>query len=154
MTLRITHLLAAFFAAFTFAAAPALAQDGDPGEVVRAAAAAMQETAERTAARTHELAAEGIETIIRLDNSDASDRELIAAAHRAMGRVNHAARHGNRHVGLIAARAAHALRALHAEREFFEALAMARRAASQAIGTARERANRAIQEALREALDN
>ncbi len=154
MTLRITHLLAAFIAAFTLAAAPALAQDGDPGEIVRAAAAAMQETAERTANRTHELAAEGIEIIIRLDNSDASDRELIAAARHAMGRVNHAARHGNRHVGMIAARAAHALRALHADREYFEALAMARRAANQAIGQARHRANAAIEEALREALDN
>ena len=154
MTLRITHLLAAFFAAFTLTAAPALAQDGDPGEIVRAAAAAMQETAERTANRMHEIAANGIETINRLDHNGASDEELIAAARHAMERVNHAARHGNRHVGLIAARAAHALRALHAEREFFRALAMARRAASEAIGDARHRANAAIQEALREALDD
>jgi hypothetical protein len=153
MTLRITHLFAAVLAAFTLSAAPALAQ-ADPGEIVRNAAAAMSATADRTGEAIQDSTRHGIAVINRLDDNGASDRELIAAARRATGQVNHTARHGMRHVGLIAERAAQALRALEADRSFFVALGHARRAAGEAIGQSRTRGTDAIQAALRAALDD
>lgn len=153
MTLRITHLFAAVLAAFTISAAPALAQ-ADPGEIVRNAAAAMAATADRAGDAIQDSTRQGIAVINRLDDNGASDRELIAAARRATGEVNHTARHAFRRVNLIAERAANALRRLEADRSFFMALGQARRAAGEAIGQSRERGTNAIQAALRAALDD
>lgn len=152
MTLRITHLLAALVAALMFAA-PAMAQ-ADPGEIVRNASAAMQAAADRTSGAIQDSTSDGIAVINRLDANGASDRELMAAARRATGNVNHAARHGTRRVNLVASRAAEALRDLGADRHFFRALMRARDAAHDAIGQSRERGVNAIQAALRAALDD
>ena len=153
MTLRITHLFAAVLAAVTLVATPALAQD-DPGEIVRNAAAAMQSAADRTTGAIQESTRDGIAMINRLDDNGATDRELTSAARRATVEVNHGARHGARRVGLIAGRAAQALRRLGADRSFFQALGRARRAASGEISQSRERGTNAIQAALRTALDD
>ena len=153
MTLRITHLFAAIFAAFTLAAAPALAQS-DAGEIVRNASAAMAATADRTGEAIQDATRHGVGTINRLDDNGASDRELIEAARRATENINRTARQGTRRVSLIAERAAQALRDLGADRSFFEALGRARRAANEAIGQSRERGTHAIQAALRDALDD
>lgn len=153
MTLRITHLFAAVLAALTLAAAPALAQ-ADPGEIVRNAAAAMSASADRASGAIQDSTRQGVAAINRLDDNGASDRELVAAARRATREINHTARHGARHIGLIAERAAQALRALEADRSFFVALGQARRAATEDVAQSRARGAGAIEAALRAALDD
>lgn len=152
MVLRITQLLTVLIAALTVSTQSAVAQD-DPGEITRAAVQAMQRVTENTIDDIQAAAAHGIAVIQQLDADGAPDRQIIAAAHRAFEAVSREATRGNRHINMIAARAAAALRELHADRRFFQIVGEARTRSHEAINQSHRRAHNAIQIALEEALD-
>ena len=152
MVLRITHLLGILLAAISIGAPAALGQ-ADPGEITRNAIAAMQQVTGNTIDDIQAAAARGIAVIQQLDADGATDEQLIRAAHRAVQAVHHEAAQGNRHINLIANRAAQALRALDADRQFFAAVHQAAQRSHEAIGNAAQRGVNAIRVALQEALD-
>lgn len=153
MVLRLSNLLVAAIAALTLNAVPALAQD-DPGEVVRHAATAMQRSANQTVENVQAATIKGVRTIQRLDDEGASERQLRAAAARALEVIDHEARQGQRRINLIASRAATILRDMGADRQYFAALHRARSASLDEVGESRRRGAAAIQAALEDALDD
>lgn len=153
MVLRFTQLLGVLIAALAISAPAAVAQDGDAGQVTRQAVEAMQRVTDATIDDIQAAAARGIAHIQTLDANGAPDREIIAAAHRALHSVARQAGQGNRRINIIAARAFWALHKLDADPRFFRIVSEAGGRSHDAIGTSKARASHAIRAALREALE-
>ncbi len=154
MVLRFTQLLGVLIAALVLSAPAAVAQDGDAGRVTRNAVEAMQRVKAATIDDIQAAAARGIARIQTLDANGAPDREIIAAAHRALHAVARQAHQGNRRINMIAARAIWALRHLTDDPRFSQIVREAAGRSREAIGTSKDRASHAIRVALREALED
>ncbi len=123
-------------------------------EVAERCIAEIREAAERSVEAIHTTTANGVERIARLDNEGAPDRVLIHSARDSKHRIRMISHSSSAHISRMVRACVRELERLEAPDELIEAVRTAGHHARNRIATAAENGSRAIDRALRIALNN